>query len=309
MANQPPVRPWFRLASLRPLPAAPPPAPAPPPEPQPPPPAPAPVTRPIMSLPTFRTTSAPSSPQTRPAQPPAPPEPAPLPPPAPEPIAPRAAEAPSPARKVPSPPPPVQKAEISVPSSIPSNNVSTQSPKTIRPADQSPKVKKPSAAAPPSPLKTIDKPKQIRNNNNGMSDEKGKISHHEKSAKKKAEESGGGGFRVITIAGENRGAFMEVIQSTQKGGHKKSIATPESGKSSEEEGDGKEKKKKKEKNGRGRSETTSFPMMAFVNSNVQSVNNSLLYNASCSHHDPGVRFSLTKKPLGLGDHVKKEESN
>jgi hypothetical protein len=60
---------------------------------------------------------------------------------------------------------------------------------------------------------------------------------------------------------------------------------------------------KKDKNHKGRTKS-SFPMAAYMNSNVQCVNNSLLYHASCSHHDPGVRLSLSKKPFGEGYHVK-----
>lgn len=246
----------------------------------------------------------------------------------------------SPVQKVASPVPtktsPVQKAAISVPSE---KTIATQSPKTIKPTE-SPKVKPtaPTPAPPPSPLvlpppsqpeppkipaeaepktvvmqKTIEKPKQRINGNGDEKEREKEKAKIEKSPKevKKTEESGG--FRVITIAGENRGAFMEVIQSPtkpyKKGGNSKEVAQKkgdESGKSSSsEEGDG--KKKKKDKSGRGR--TSSFPMRAFVNSNVQCVNNSLLYNASCSHHDPGVRFTLSKKPLGEGFQFHAKEQN
>lgn len=113
-------------------------------------------------------------------------------------------------------------------------------------------------------------------------------------------------MRVITIAGENRGAFMELIQSPKKPEskylHKKgnssiSVDGVESEGSSAEEGN------KKDKNQKGKT-ASSFPMAAYMNSNVQCVNNSLLYNTSCSHHDPGVRLSLSKKPFGEGFHLK-----
>lgn len=57
------------------------------------------------------------------------------------------------------------------------------------------------------------------------------------------------------------------------------------------------------KNQKGRT-SSSFPMAAYMNSNVQCVNNSLLYHTSCSHHNPGVRLSLSKKPFGEGFHLK-----
>ncbi|KAF3439816.1 hypothetical protein FNV43_RR18094 [Rhamnella rubrinervis] len=133
---------------------------------------------------------------------------------------------------------------------------------------------------------------------------------------KKLVESEDGGMKVITIAGENRGAFMEIIQSPKK----KEISenshylykrgTPT----------------KLRRNGGGESETYSgneegspsrngkakqaLPMTAFMNSNVQGINNSIMYNSSCTHHDPGVHLALSRKPAGGGfqvdDYVNKQ---
>ncbi|KAK7338102.1 hypothetical protein VNO77_18701 [Canavalia gladiata] len=323
MANPPPVRPWFRLASIRSTPAPAPSASAP---------APAPEARPILPLPAFRTASAPSSPQIQPAQ----------------------------EKRTPSPPSQPQKLSTSLPSSpirkppSPSpDKTTTQSPKTIKQTDRSPMHSpnnKPTAP-PPSPLtlppsqlkaqpnipteaepktvlvqKTVDRPKPWHNGTTAESSHRetrshGNSHHHhhgkhvttkesearEKGTHRKVLDSEESGMRVITIAGENRGAYMELIQSPKKHEskylHKKgnssiNVDGAESESSGGQEGNVNNKKDK------GHKTTSSFPMAAYMNSNVQCVNNSLLYHTSCSHHDPGVRLSLTKKSLGEGYHLK-----
>ncbi|TXG63074.1 hypothetical protein EZV62_010068 [Acer yangbiense] len=127
----------------------------------------------------------------------------------------------------------------------------------------------------------------------------------------------GGGLRVITIAGDNKGAFMEVIKSPMKAnnnprtlGNTKTESVDGTGwrsflsnssSSSGEEG----KSKTKDKSGLSGKSTVS-PQMgnAFMNSNVQGVNNSIVYNSSCSHHDPGVHLAFSRKPSGHGFHIK-----
>ncbi|RDY02556.1 hypothetical protein CR513_13967, partial [Mucuna pruriens] len=313
MANPPPVRPWFRLASIRSTPA---PAPAPPQEP-----------RTTLGLPTFRTASAPSSPQTHPTQPPLEPS--------------------SQPHKFSSsslPNSPVQKATITT--SSPEKNIHapvpmsspTHSPKTIKQSDRSPMHSplpnnKPIASL-PSPLtlppsqlktepripeqaepktvlvqKTIDKPKPLHNGNAHH----GKHNHptskenesKEKDVHKKVSDSEDSGMRVITIAGENRGAYMELTQTPKKHEakylHKKGNSNIDVNEVESEIEEG--NVSKKDKNRKGRT-TSSFPMTAYMNSNVQCVNNSLLYHTSCSHHDPGVRLSLSKKPFTQGFHIK-----
>ncbi|BAT87814.1 hypothetical protein LR48_Vigan09g165800 [Vigna angularis] len=336
MANPPPVRPWFRLASIRSTPAAPAPAPAPTPTQEP---------RITLGLPAFRTASAPSSPQSHPTQP----QPQSQPHPAPEP-----SSQPNRFSSSSLPNSPVHKAILttsSPPRSSPEKNsrvhVSspTHSPKTIKQSDRSP-MRSPNNSRtitpPPSPLtlppsqlktepkipeqpepktvlvqKTIDRPRPWHNGatethkNNAHAHHGKHVTGKESESKekgihKKLSDSEDSGMRVITIAGENRGAFMELIQSPKKPEskylHKKgnssiSVDGVESEGSSAEEGN------KKDKNQKGKT-TSSFPMAAYMNSNVQCVNNSLLYNTSCSHHDPGVRLSLSKKPFGEGFHLK-----
>ncbi|KAG6749653.1 hypothetical protein NC652_033063 [Populus alba x Populus x berolinensis] len=132
------------------------------------------------------------------------------------------------------------------------------------------------------------------------------------SGKKISSDSEDGGMRVITIAGENKGAFMEVIRSPKKhffeGNshtlHKKGNPRSEGSDWGSRSSSGEEDNSKKNKNHKGRSMGPS-PMSAFVNSNVQGVNNSIVYNSSCSHHDPGVHVAHFIKPSGsAGFHVK-----
>jgi len=91
--------------------------------------------------------------------------------------------------------------------------------------------------------------------------------------------SEGHGVRVITISGENRGAYMQITRS--------------------------HKKKPFQKTGNSDGEkvrTLSSPpnRALYGNSNVQCVNNSMLFNTSLSHHEPGVHLVVPKKPFGKG---------
>lgn len=102
--------------------------------------------------------------------------------------------------------------------------------------------------------------------------------------------------RVITLAGENRGAIMEIKPSqyprnghfaTKNGDHNKSWSDSEKS-TSDLEG----KMKHKDKNHFAKT----MPFQAYTNSNVQGVNNSIMYNCSCTHNDPGVHLSFSRKP-------------
>ncbi|KAI9090329.1 hypothetical protein K1719_028664 [Acacia pycnantha] len=101
---------------------------------------------------------------------------------------------------------------------------------------------------------------------------------------------------------------MELIQSPKKnefgdksnylyrnGVSKIKSENGESGISSSDEGN-----EKKEETRNRRRAKSSNPTSAFMNSNVQCVNNSIMYNASCSHQNPGLRLSLTRKPFESG---------
>ncbi|XP_059636124.1 uncharacterized protein LOC132278346 [Cornus florida] len=104
------------------------------------------------------------------------------------------------------------------------------------------------------------------------------------------------GKRVITIAGENRGAIMELSPSRKKhdivgnpnGLHKKG-GNPTASISECE-------KSERESNEEGKSALKT----TFMNSNVQGVNDSILYNSFFTHHDPGVRLCVFGKANGGG---------
>ncbi|XP_065873234.1 SH3 domain-containing protein C23A1.17 [Euphorbia lathyris] len=135
----------------------------------------------------------------------------------------------------------------------------------------------------------------------------GKEKSHQKKLNSEPEK---GGMRVITIAGENKGAYMEVIRSPNRKNQvfegishnlqKSSGSSSSSSSSSSEEEEGRFKKKM-EKSQKGKTMSSGF-MSTFMNSNVQGVNNSIVYNSSCSHHDPGVHLALSRKPAAGKDH-------
>lgn len=88
------------------------------------------------------------------------------------------------------------------------------------------------------------------------------------------------GLRAVTLAGENKGALMEVKPWLQNGKQTRS----ESG----EEGKSREKK----------GAVVQSPMAGYFNSNVQGLNNSIIYNANVRHNDPGIHLSFTRKVNG-----------
>lgn len=161
----------------------------------------------------------------------------------------------------------------------------------------------------------------------------GNHAHHakqeEKITKKKlsSDSEEASGMRVITLAGDNKGAYMELMRSPnkhheQRGEHShylfkkghngksaQTVGSHESDKSysssssSGEEGKPKMKDKSHHKGIKAGS-SSQLPLSSFTNSNVQGINNSIVYNSSCTHHDPGVHLALTRKPNGDGFDVK-----
>ncbi|CAH8383814.1 unnamed protein product [Eruca vesicaria subsp. sativa] len=108
--------------------------------------------------------------------------------------------------------------------------------------------------------------------------------------------------RFITIAGENKGAVMEIVQSpsTREGTHSSVNGQRVQSSSSSDEGEGKKKTNNK----------MDLPMKAFINSNVQMINNSIVYNSTATHHDPGIHLKVYRKPAsGNGFHVKDYGNN
>ncbi|KAL0547722.1 hypothetical protein IC582_012147 [Cucumis melo] len=93
---------------------------------------------------------------------------------------------------------------------------------------------------------------------------------------------------VINIKGDNVGAVMHITQSSD--GSEILKKKPSVGQSKENE----EKTNKSNSN---------FPGKSFMNSNFQGVNNSILYNSSLSHRDPGLHLAYSSKNPKHGDSI------
>ncbi|KAJ8748449.1 hypothetical protein K2173_003344 [Erythroxylum novogranatense] len=112
--------------------------------------------------------------------------------------------------------------------------------------------------------------------------------------KKVSTDSKGAGMRVITIAGENQGATTEIFH-LPKTLHKKGNSRSEEnewGNSSNEE----KSHKIKDKKHNGTIKYKYAPPNAYINSNVQGINNSILIKSRCTYHDPenpsDIRFPV-----------------
>ncbi|XP_061370392.1 uncharacterized protein LOC133313087 [Gastrolobium bilobum] len=173
--------------------------------------------------------------------------------------------------------------------------------------------------------KTIEKPNV---NGNGAlhkgSNETQKLEgfdHHEKQVTteenemkwkgihKKVSDSDDSGIRVLTLAGENKGAYMQIIHSRKKPNYLHKMGNSNMKKAYDYESENSANTEEGKANRKDKSlklRTLSLPpkTSVYINSNVQCVNNSLVFNASCTYHDPGVHLTLSKKPLGEGLHLK-----
>ncbi|XVF22317.1 hypothetical protein REPUB_Repub12eG0162600 [Reevesia pubescens] len=221
---------------------------------------------------------------------------------------------------------PIQSPRIKPPTAPPPSPLTLSPPQLKTKAELEPKIPVEAEQKTVLVQKTIDKPKgwlfgspqpqkdlgdthkpnigQKEPSKNGETKEKGH-------GKKFSSDSEDAGMRVITIAGENKGAFMELIQSPHKNGFQgsphllqKKVNTSRTGSdgSDHKSYSSSEEDNRKMKDKSNTSKT--MPMNAFMNSNVQSVNNSIVYNSSCTQHDPGVHLSLRREPTGGGFHVK-----
>lgn len=126
--------------------------------------------------------------------------------------------------------------------------------------------------------------------------EKKEKAHH----KKPSEETG---VRVITIAGENRGASMELMKSRRERrfeGHPHHLQKKSNGKSLSDAGSEHQSYSSSEEAKQYKTGKAAAPNNAYMNSNVQGINNSIVYNSSYTHHDPGVHVAFSKKPSGSG---------
>ncbi|GLJ19487.1 hypothetical protein SUGI_0351930 [Cryptomeria japonica] len=93
---------------------------------------------------------------------------------------------------------------------------------------------------------------------------------------RKADE-GEGGVKVITLAGENRGATMDF-------GSENGLVDIHRGYKLNQDAQNKDGLNAKPESKEG----------TYVNSNVQGINNSIMYNSSCPNRDPGVHMGLSK---------------
>ncbi|KAL3640885.1 hypothetical protein CASFOL_015853 [Castilleja foliolosa] len=102
---------------------------------------------------------------------------------------------------------------------------------------------------------------------------------------------------IITLAGENRGASMQMGSTSKEGrvhihrGYKK-VNPGKSGEltTSDEEGNFKGERLKDAKAAEDQ------PTEAYVNNNAQGINNSIVFNASIAERDPGVHMVVTHVP-------------
>ncbi|XP_022951357.1 sulfated surface glycoprotein 185-like [Cucurbita moschata] len=101
----------------------------------------------------------------------------------------------------------------------------------------------------------------------------------------------------INLAGHNVGAVMEIDKSSV--GHRLGGETVRKNETEGGGRDGNEEKKKEEKKKKEKKKKN-VPMTAFMNSNFQSVNNSVLYDSSCSHRDPGLHLKFADAADGDG---------
>ncbi|CAI8606456.1 unnamed protein product [Vicia faba] len=114
-------------------------------------------------------------------------------------------------------------------------------------------------------------------------------------------------FSVITLTGDNRGATMHVgSESDKKDGsiHIHRDYKTESEESIEGSTDG-EGNTNNEEDSMEHGEVGK----AYVNSNIQSINNSLMFHGSINERDPGVQVTLPQKPLETVNHNDKDTHN
>ncbi|KAG8391974.1 hypothetical protein BUALT_Bualt01G0243200 [Buddleja alternifolia] len=223
-------------------------------------------------------------------------------------------------------PPSVQKNSPKTKTPPVANAAPIESPKTVKPMEtttiQSPKIKPlshhPSPfTLPPPQIKadvdrepkfeqksvlvqeTIDKPTKIitpNAHNNGVAPNgKREPTTKDKGTNKKLSDTEEQGMRMITLAGENKGAVMQLSPSHKKlysSGNPQSLQNKNTSETGE---DGKSNNKDKTDRAMSMQSPT---MSAILNSNVQGVNNSILYNMDCRQNDPGVHISLARKANG-----------
>ncbi|XP_031499641.1 uncharacterized protein LOC116263945 [Nymphaea colorata] len=94
--------------------------------------------------------------------------------------------------------------------------------------------------------------------------------------------------RVITLAGENKGAIMDISHGIKRKDGTLHIFRDykvNREEKSEQSSDEEEREKNFHETGK--------PFMAYINNSAQSINNSIMYHSSCNNNNPGVHLSVT----------------
>lgn len=170
-------------------------------------------------------------------------------------------------------PPAVIRAPSPTPTSPPSRAISP-SIRTVKPLSPA-TINNPPLSHPPSPL-ALPSP-QLKSSYHPDHDQYNSSPKIDTPKKPETKDDDIG--MIITISGENKGAIMDLGKFA--GNYVKKNSS---------DGEKSEENKKNHK-----------PLI--MNSNVQGVNNSIIYNCSITHHDPGLHLSLsTNPPTASGRH-------
>ncbi|GER35561.1 isoflavone reductase family protein [Striga asiatica] len=104
---------------------------------------------------------------------------------------------------------------------------------------------------------------------------------------------------IITLAGENRGASMQMGPTAQKDGPPVHISRGykvNPGEIANTTNNGEESSKGKKPSDDAKATAEGQPTEAYVNNNTQGINNSIVFNASIAERNPGVHFVVTHVP-------------
>lgn len=176
--------------------------------------------------------------------------------------------------------------------------------------EKAPKINLTKPSSSPS---SAERERQAKKDKGSMTTYKDKKNHHKSDVS-----SPEYGMRVVTLAGDNKGAVMELSPAASRKKcdsrqHFGSNIGHRLGSGEKEEEGGKHYDDggiKNGKDGKGRSRlmrAAQAPMDAFVNSNVQGVNNSIVYNSTYNNRDPGVHLSVYRK--GNGHHQQEDDGH
>ncbi|KAG8363232.1 hypothetical protein BUALT_Bualt19G0000700 [Buddleja alternifolia] len=229
----------------------------------------------------------------------------------------------APSSSIPTPPIPKPLETVNAKPTTPLSSPKIVQPSQRSPPPQSPKIKPLSRA--PSPLtlpppqinsnretmieqkdvlvqETIDKTIKVSkaHNTGNSSNGKREPTPKDKGTSKKVSSSEELGMRMITMAGENKGAVMELSlphKTNHSLGKPHTLKKNSNGNGSSSEGGEDGKTNNMDKTDRGMT-TPQSPMTSFLNSNVQGLNNSILYNCNFQNNNPGIHLSLNRKANG-----------